>query len=71
MEKKQEIYRGKAKSVYETDDQNHYIMLFRDDTSAFDGKIIKQLDRKGRTNNRFNFFIMKKLEEAGAKVALK
>ncbi|MDY6321835.1 MAG: phosphoribosylaminoimidazolesuccinocarboxamide synthase [Succinivibrio sp.] len=65
MEKKQELYRGKAKSVYATDDPNYYIMLYRDDTSAFDGKIIKQLDRKGKTNNHFNFFIMKKLEEAG------
>ena len=26
MEKKQELYRGKAKSVYETDDPDHYIM---------------------------------------------
>ncbi|HAR79588.1 MAG TPA: phosphoribosylaminoimidazolesuccinocarboxamide synthase [Succinivibrionaceae bacterium] len=68
MEKKQELYRGKAKSVYETDDPDHYIMLYRDDTSAFDGKIIKQLDRKGRTNNHFNFFIMKKLEAAGIPV---
>lgn len=68
MEKKNELYRGKAKSVYATDDANHYIMEFRDDTSAFDGKIIKQLDRKGKTNCRFNFFIMKKLEEAGIPV---
>ncbi|MCR5536301.1 MAG: phosphoribosylaminoimidazolesuccinocarboxamide synthase [Succinivibrio sp.] len=68
MEKKQELYRGKAKSVYETDDADHYIMLYRDDTSAFDGKVIKQLDRKGKTNNHFNFFIMKKLEEAGIPV---
>ena len=68
MEKKRELYRGKAKSVYETDDPNRYIMLFRDDTSAFNGKKIEQLDRKGRTNNHFNFFIMKKLEEAGIPV---
>lgn len=68
MEKKRELYRGKAKSVYETDDPNHYVMLFRNDTSAFDGRKIEQLDRKGRTNNHFNFFIMKKLEEAGIPV---
>lgn len=68
MEKRQELYRGKAKSVYATDDANRYIMYFRDDTSALDGQIIKQLDRKGRTNNRFNFFIMKKLEAAGIPV---
>ena len=40
-------------------------MLFRDDTSALDGLRIEQLDRKGKTNNKFNYFIMKKLEEAG------
>ncbi len=68
MEKKQELYHGKAKSVYATDDPDRYIMLFRNDTSAFDGKIIEQLDRKGETNCKFNFFIMKKLEAAGVPV---
>lgn len=68
MEKRQELYHGKAKSVFATDDPDHYVMLYRDDTSAFDGKIIKQLERKGRTNNYFNFFIMKKLEAAGIPV---
>lgn len=65
MEKKEELYRGKAKSVYTTDDPKRLIMLFRDDTSAFDGQKIEQLARKGKTNNKFNYFIMKKLEEAG------
>ncbi len=65
MEKKKELYHGKAKSMYETEDPNRCIMYFRDDTSAFDGKKVEQLDRKGRTNNKFNFFIMKKLEDAG------
>ena len=68
MEKKRELYRGKAKSVYETDDPKHYIMLYRDDTSAFDGLKVEQLERKGKTNNHFNFFIMKKLEAAGIPV---
>lgn len=65
MEKREELYRGKAKSVFKTDDPDKYIMLFRDDTSALDGLRIEQLDRKGKTNNKFNYFIMKKLEEAG------
>src|SRR5574344_2049926 len=65
MEKKAELYRGKAKSVFATDDPKRLIMLFRDDTSAFDGQKIEQLARKGKTNNKFNYFIMKKLEEAG------
>ncbi len=65
MEKREELYRGKAKSVYKTDDANRLILLFRNDTSAFDGKRIEQLDRKGMVNNKFNAFIMQKLEAAG------
>ena len=65
MEKREELYRGKAKSVYKTDDANRLILLFRNDTSAFDGKRIEQLDRKGMVNNKFNAFIMTKLAEAG------
>jgi phosphoribosylaminoimidazole-succinocarboxamide synthase len=40
-------------------------MVFRDDTSAFDGEKKEQLNRKGMVNNRFNAFIMEKLEAAG------
>tara|TARA_R110000787_G_scaffold65861_1_gene148072 strand:- start:1077 stop:1790 length:714 start_codon:yes stop_codon:yes gene_type:complete len=65
MNKGKELYRGKAKSVYITDDPDLLILLFRDDTSAFDGKKIQQLDRKGMVNNKFNAFIMTKLAEAG------
>lgn len=65
MEKREELYRGKAKSVYKTDDADRLVLLFRNDTSAFDGKRIEQLDRKGMVNNKFNAFIMQKLEAAG------
>lgn len=59
------LYTGKAKSVYETDDPDHLILVFRDDASAFNGEKIAQLERKGKVNNRFNAFIMQKLAEAG------
>jgi phosphoribosylaminoimidazole-succinocarboxamide synthase len=65
MEKRNELYAGKAKSVFTTDDPNRMVMVFRDDTSAFDGKKVEQLDRKGMVNNKFNAFIMQKLEAAG------
>ena len=65
MEKRDELYKGKAKSVYTTDDPKSLILLFRNDTSAFDGKKVEQLDRKGMVNNKFNAFIMEKLEAAG------
>lgn len=65
MEKRDELYSGKAKSVYTTDDADRLILFFRNDTSAFDGKKVAQLDRKGMVNNKFNAFIMEKLEQAG------
>lgn len=65
MEKRKELYSGKAKSVYTTDDDNYLVLSFRNDTSAFDGKKIEQLERKGAVNNQFNAFVMEKLEAAG------
>jgi phosphoribosylaminoimidazole-succinocarboxamide synthase len=65
MEKREELYAGKAKSVFKTDDPDKMVLVFRDDTSAFDGKKVEQLDRKGMVNNKFNAFIMTKLQEAG------
>ena len=65
LQKRQELYKGKAKSVYATDDADRLILLFRNDTSAFDGKKLAQLDRKGMVNNKFNAYIMEKLEAAG------
>ena len=68
MEKREELYAGKAKSVYFTDDPDRLILEFRDDTSAFDGEKVEQLARKGMVNNHFNVFIMNKLAEAGIPV---
>lgn len=65
MQKLTELYSGKAKSVYTTEDPDLMVMLFRDDTSAFDGEKVAQLDRKGMVNNKFNAFIMEALEQAG------
>jgi phosphoribosylaminoimidazole-succinocarboxamide synthase len=67
MEKRQELYRGKAKTVYATDDPNFLVMHFRDDTSAFDGVKVAQLEQKGETNNKINAFIMSKLADAGVR----
>ncbi len=59
------LYSGKAKSVYRCEAPDRLVMHFRDDTSAFDGEKIEQLARKGMVNNRFNAFIMTKLQAAG------
>ncbi|MCG6871582.1 MAG: phosphoribosylaminoimidazolesuccinocarboxamide synthase [Gammaproteobacteria bacterium] len=65
MKKGKHLFTGKAKTVYETDDPQRLILLFRNDTSAFDGEKVERLERKGATNNKFNAFIMQKLEAAG------
>ncbi|HEX2391192.1 MAG TPA: phosphoribosylaminoimidazolesuccinocarboxamide synthase [Casimicrobiaceae bacterium] len=65
MEKRQEIYRGKAKTMYATDDPHRLVMHYRDDVSAFDGAKLAKLERKGETNNRINAFVMGKLAQAG------
>ncbi len=65
MQKLQELYAGKAKSVYTTEDPNKFVLVFRDDTSAFDGEKMEKLNRKGMVNNKFNAFIMQKLQAAG------
>ena len=65
MERREELYRGKAKSVFSTDDPDLFVMHFRNDTSAFDGTKVEQLADKGRVNNLFNAFVMEKLAAAG------
>jgi phosphoribosylaminoimidazole-succinocarboxamide synthase len=65
MEKREELYRGKAKTVHATDDPRYLVMHYRDDVSAFDGVKLAKLDKKGETNNRINAYVMEKLAAAG------
>ncbi|MDF3054455.1 MAG: purC [Gammaproteobacteria bacterium] len=67
LEKKALRYTGKAKSLYDSTHPDYLIMEFRDDTSAFDGIKKEKIAHKGMVNNRFNAFIMEKLEAAGIK----
>ena len=65
MEKRQELYKGKAKTVYATDDPRYLVMHYRNDVSAFDGAKLAQLDKKGETNNKINAYVMERLAAAG------
>jgi phosphoribosylaminoimidazole-succinocarboxamide synthase len=67
MEKRQELYKGKAKTVYATDDANVLVMHYRDDVSAFDGAKVAKLDGKGETNNRINAYVMGRLAGSGVR----
>jgi len=65
IEKLNLISEGKAKSLYETSEASELLMVYRDDTSAFDGKKKEALKGKGEINNKFNAFIMEHLASDG------
>ena len=65
MNKTGVLYAGKAKTVHTTEDPDLLVLEFRNDTSAFDGEKVEQLERKGQVNNEFNAFIMQTLQQAG------
>ena len=59
------LYAGKAKSVYTTDAPDEFIVVFRDDITAFDGGKKDVLDQKGEYNARVSARLFELLEEAG------
>ena len=65
VEPRRELYKGKAKTVYATDDPNYLVMHYRDDVSAFDGVKLAKLAQKGETNNKINAYVMGRLATAG------
>jgi phosphoribosylaminoimidazole-succinocarboxamide synthase len=63
--KKNLLYSGKAKSMYETDVADLLITEFRDDTTAFDGVKHEKLANKGVVNNQISAYLMQALKAAG------
>ena len=65
MEKKEMLYEGKAKKVYRTDDENLYIVDYKDDATAFNGKKKGTIAGKGVINNRMSNYLMSLMEKEG------
>ena len=65
MEITKQLYEGKAKKVWETDDPAILVVEYKDDATAFNGKKKGTIAGKGVINNRMSNFLMKKLEAAG------
>ena len=63
MEKKELLYEGKAKKVYTTEDENLYIVSYKDDATAFNGLKKGSISGKGVINNRLSNHIMQLLEK--------
>ncbi|MBQ3275470.1 MAG: phosphoribosylaminoimidazolesuccinocarboxamide synthase [Oscillospiraceae bacterium] len=65
MEKTVQLYEGKAKKVYATDDENLVIVSYKDDATAFDGLKKGTILGKGVVNNRMSNYLMQLLEKNG------
>ncbi|CDZ23549.1 Phosphoribosylaminoimidazole-succinocarboxamidesynthase [[Clostridium] cellulosi] len=65
MKKLEQIYEGKAKKVFKTDDPELYIVDYKDDATAFNGQKKGTIKGKGAINNRVTNYLMKMLESKG------
>ncbi len=65
VEKTQQLYEGKAKKVFATNDPNLVIVSYKDDATAFNGEKKGTIVGKGVVNNRMSNYLMEKLEEKG------
>ena len=65
MEKREQLYEGKAKKVYATDDPELVIVDYKDDATAGNGAKKGTIRGKGVVNNKVTNSLMKMLEENG------
>ncbi len=65
MEKRKQMYEGKAKKVYETDDPEIVIVDYKDDATAFNGLKKGSIKGKGVINNQMSNMLMQGLEKKG------
>lgn len=65
MEKREQLYEGKAKKVFKTDCPELLIVSYKDDATAFNGLKKGTITGKGVINNKMSNLLMQRLEKAG------
>lgn len=65
MNKLEQVYEGKAKKVFRTDDPSLYIVEYKDDATAFNGLKKGTISGKGVINNQMTNRLMARMEKAG------
>ena len=65
MEKTTQLYEGKAKKVYATNDPDLVIVSYKDDATALDGLKKGTISGKGVINNRMSNYLCRLLEKHG------
>ncbi len=67
MKKLEQLYEGKAKKIFKTDDESKVIVHYKDDATAFNGEKKDTIMEKGVLNNTITAIIFEMLEKAGIK----
>ncbi|HOO74524.1 MAG TPA: phosphoribosylaminoimidazolesuccinocarboxamide synthase [Tepiditoga sp.] len=62
-----QLYEGKAKIIYETEEKDKVIIHYKDDATAFNGEKKGQIESKGIMNNEITSMIFEMLENKGIK----
>lgn len=65
MGKLEQLYEGKAKKVYKTENPKEFIIEYKDDATAFNGEVKGTIGGKGVINNKMTSVIFTMLEEKG------
>ena len=65
MQKKEQLYEGKAKKVYATENADYVIVSYKDDATAFNGLKKGTISGKGVINNIMSNMMMQMLEKKG------
>ena len=70
MDKLEMLYEGKAKKVYKTDNEDLFIVEYKDDATAFNGLKKGSISGKGVINNKMTNIMFKYLEDNGVSTHL-
>lgn len=65
MEKGRLLYEGKAKQLFETDDENILFVSYKDSATAFNGEKKEDIDGKGILNNKITTILFEQLKSKG------
>ena len=57
------LYEGKAKQVYSTENENEFIVYFKDDATAFNGEKKATISSKGILNNKISTIMFEMLHD--------
>ena len=59
------LYEGKAKQIFSTENENEYLVYYKDDATAFNGEKKASISSKGILNNKICIAMFEMLEKEG------